>query len=65
MEPAVLRFTFLLGMTFVTGCVLGYKANELRLIFMKARRDYLAAESAKAQKEREMTSVISLGSVGM
>lgn len=65
MESAVLRMSVLLGITFVTGFVLGYKAKEWRLRWVKRRRDCLAAKLAKTQKELEMLSVVCLASWDM
>jgi hypothetical protein len=41
-------------LTFVTGFVLGYKAKEWRIKWMKWRRDRLAAKLVETQKKLEV-----------
>lgn len=54
MEPIELRLTIVLGLTFVLGFTLGYKAKEWRIRWTKRKRDLLASQLTKAQKELEM-----------
>jgi hypothetical protein len=48
------KFSASLILTFVTGLVLGYKAKEWRIKWMKWRRNRLAAKLVEAQKKLEV-----------
>jgi uncharacterized membrane protein YciS (DUF1049 family) len=54
MEPHELKLTLLLGVTFIFGFAVGYKAKEWRIRWTKRKRDVLATQLKKAQKELEM-----------
>lgn len=55
MDPTVLRITLVL--TFLAGCVVGYKAKEWRVRWTKRKRDVLMTQLAKTQKELEMLTI--------
>jgi len=47
------KAVFILGLTFTAGFVTGYKAKELRLEWLKRRRERLAVKLQETQKEIE------------
>lgn len=54
MEPNELKLTILIGVTFFFGFAVGYKAKEWRIRWIKRKRDLLATQLKKAQKELEV-----------
>ena len=47
------KAVFILGITFTAGFVAGYKAKELRLEWLKRRRERLAVKLQETQKQIE------------
>jgi hypothetical protein len=53
-ELSSITFKATIILTFVTGFILGYKAKEWRIKWMKWRRDKLAAKLVETQQKLEV-----------